>query len=138
MERPPGAPGVFGVRTVVYLRRGDHPPELDEDASTALHHAHLAHLGDLVARGIIAANGPLLDQSDPTMRGMSVYTVPVDEARRLAESDPAVRAESGSGSRTSSDGRRPPRRLPRRSRRAVPRHPRPEPRRGLCGGLGRA
>ena len=92
MERPPGVPAEFDVRTVVYLRRGDHPPELDEDASTALHHAHLAHLGDLVARGIIAANGPLLDQSDPTMRGMSVYTVPVDEARRLAESDPAVRA----------------------------------------------
>ena len=66
---------MFDVRTVVYLRRGDHPPELDEDA-----------------RGIIAANGPLLDQSDPSMRGMSVYTVPVDEARRLAESDPAVRA----------------------------------------------
>ena len=35
MERPPGAPAVFDVRTVVYLRRGDHPPELDEDASTA-------------------------------------------------------------------------------------------------------
>ena len=83
---------MFDVRTVVYLRRGDHPPELDEDASTALHHAHLAYLGELVARGIIAANGPLLDQSDPTMRGMSVYTVPVDEAQRLAEFDPAVRA----------------------------------------------
>ena len=45
MERPPGVPAEFDVRTVVYLRRGDHPPELDEDASTALHHAHLAYLG---------------------------------------------------------------------------------------------
>ena len=34
----------------------------------------------------------MLDQSDPTMRGMSVYTVGPDEARRLAEQDPAVRA----------------------------------------------
>ena len=92
MERPPGVPAEFDLRTVVYLRRGDHPPELDEDASTALHHAHLAYLGDLTARGIIAVNGPLLDQSDTTMRGMSVYTVPVAEARRLAEGDPAVRA----------------------------------------------
>src|SRR4029078_13250997 len=92
MERPPGAPAVFDVRTVVYLRRGDHPPELDEDASTVPHHARLAAVGDLVTRGIIAANGPLLDQYDPTMRGMSVYTVPVDEARRLAEADAALPA----------------------------------------------
>jgi len=92
MERPPGVPAVFDVRTVVYLRRGDHPPELDEDASTALHHAHLAHLAGLIDRGIIAANGPLRDQSDETIRGMSVWTVGPEEARRLAESDPAVQA----------------------------------------------
>ncbi|HEY6740807.1 MAG TPA: YciI family protein [Lapillicoccus sp.] len=92
MERPPGVPAEFDVRTIVYLRRGDNPPELDEEASTALHHAHLAHLAQLGQQGIIAANGPLRDQSDPTLRGMSVYTVDVDEARRLAESDPAVRA----------------------------------------------
>jgi uncharacterized protein len=92
MERPPGAPATFDVRTVVYLRRGTDPPDLDEEASTALHHAHLAHLADLGRRGIIAANGPLLDQSDPSLRGMSVYTVEPAEARRLAESDPAVRA----------------------------------------------
>ena len=92
MDRPPGVPETFDVRTVVYLRRGAHPPELDDEASTALHHAHLAHLAGLGRRGIVAANGPLLDQSDPTMRGMSVYTVGPDEARRLAEQDPAVRA----------------------------------------------
>ena len=92
MERPPGVPASFDVRTVVYLRRGTDPPDLPEEESTALHHAHLAHLADLVRRGIIAANGPLLDQSDQTMRGMSVYTVDADEARRLAEQDPAVRA----------------------------------------------
>ena len=92
MDRPPGVPETFDVRTVVYLRRGEHPPELDDEASTALHHAHLAHLADLGRRGVIAANGPLLDQSDPTIRGMSVYTVGPDEARRLAEQDPAVRA----------------------------------------------
>jgi uncharacterized protein YciI len=57
-----------------------------------LHHAHLAHLASLGQQGIIAANGPLRDQSDATLRGMSVYTVDVDEARRLAESDPAVKA----------------------------------------------
>ena len=74
MERPPGAPRSFDVRTIVYLRRGTNPPDLGEEASTALHHAHLAYLTELAQRGIIAANGPLLDQSDETMRGMSVYT----------------------------------------------------------------
>ena len=92
MERPHGVPESFDVRTVVYLRRGTTPPDRDEEASTALHHAHLAYLADLGRRGIIAANGPLLDQSDETMRGMSVYTVDADEARQLAEQDPAVRA----------------------------------------------
>ncbi len=76
------------MRTVVYLRRGHHPPELTE-ASTALHHAHLAHLADLGRRGIIAANGPLLDQSDPTMRGCR-STRWHRRGTRLAEQDPAV------------------------------------------------
>ena len=92
MERPPGEPESFDVRTIVYLRRGHNPPELSEEGSVALHHQHLAYLADLGRRGIIAANGPLLDQSDETMRGMSVNTVDASEARRLAEQDPAVRA----------------------------------------------
>ena len=92
MDRPPGVPEEFEVRTVVYLRRGADPPDLPEEESTALHHAHLAHLAELGRRGVIAANGPLLDQSDETLRGMSVYTVGPEEARRLAEQDPAVRA----------------------------------------------
>ena len=92
MERPAGVPATFDVRTIVYLRRGTSPPDLGEQESTELHHAHLAYLANLAERGIIAANGPLLDQSDETMRGMSVYTVDAAEARRLAEQDPAVLA----------------------------------------------
>ena len=90
MERPYGVPAEFDVRTVVFLRRGADPPELDDAASTALHHEHLRYLADLGRRGVVAANGPLVDQSDKTLRGLSVYTVPADEARRLAEADPAV------------------------------------------------
>jgi len=58
MERSPGVPATFDVRTVVYLRRGANPPELSEEESAALHHAHLAHLAELWRRGIIAANAP--------------------------------------------------------------------------------
>jgi uncharacterized protein YciI len=88
--RPHGVPEVFDVRTVVYLRNGVDPPDLDEEASTALHHAHLAYLHGLWERGLVAANGPLLDKSDESIRGMSVWTVPPEEARRWAEQDPAV------------------------------------------------
>ena len=86
MERPLGVPASFDVRTIVYLRRGTNPPDLAEKASTELHHSHLAHLAELGRRGIIAANGPLLDQSDKTLRGMSVYTLDAIEARRLGRS----------------------------------------------------
>ena len=92
MERPHGVPESFDVRTVVFLRTGDNPPDLPEDESTALHHAHLAHLAELARRGIVVANGPLLDKSDETIRGLSVYSVDPDEARRIAEQDPAVKA----------------------------------------------
>lgn len=85
-------PAVFEVRTLVVLRSGTAPPELGPDDARALQLAHVAYLADLVERGLVAANGPLLDASDPTMRGLSVYTVGVEEARRLAEDDPAVRA----------------------------------------------
>ena len=87
------APESFDVRTVVYLRRGggDDPPRSwarrSRPPCTTPTWRHLAELG---RRGIIAANGPLRDQSDETIRGMSVWTVDVDEARRLAEQDPAV------------------------------------------------
>lgn len=91
-DRPPGAPARFDVRTVVYLRQGPNPPDLPEEESTALHHAHLAHLADLGRRGFIVVNGPLLDKSDETIRGMSIWSVEPEEARRLAEQDPAVRA----------------------------------------------
>jgi uncharacterized protein len=92
MERPPGVPATFDVRTIVFLRRGTDPPHLTDEASAALHHAHLAYLADLGRRGVVVANGPLLEQSDETLRGMTVYAVDADEARRLAEADPAVLA----------------------------------------------
>lgn len=92
MDRPEGAPAEFEVRTVVFLRRGNNPPQLTDEDADALQSAHLAYLGDLVRRGLIAANGPLVDQSDDSMRGMSVYTLPAHEALRLARQDPAVRA----------------------------------------------
>jgi uncharacterized protein len=36
--------------------------------------------------------GPFRDQEDPSLRGLCFYACGVEEARRLAEQDPAVRA----------------------------------------------
>jgi len=40
----------------------------------------------------MAVAGPFSEQPDETLRGFCLYTVEVDEARRLAESDPSVQA----------------------------------------------
>ncbi len=58
----------------------------------AIHAAHLAYLGALVRRGTILVNGPFASVDEPRLRGMSLYTVGPEEARRLANEDPAVRA----------------------------------------------
>lgn len=92
MDRPPGVPAEFDVRTVVFLIRPDNPPAFDEDALDALQVQHLAFVADLASRGITAANGPMRDQTDVRVRGISVYTVGVDEALAIAREDPMVRA----------------------------------------------
>ncbi len=92
VTRPVGAPAEFDVRTLVFLYRGEAPPELDEAALDDLQRRHLAYGADLNARGVTVANGPLRSQSDVRLRGMSVYTVGVSEALAIAEQDPMVRA----------------------------------------------
>ena len=45
------------------------------------------------AAGHLLVAGPLADQGDPRMRGISIYrTGSVERARELAEADPAVQA----------------------------------------------
>jgi hypothetical protein len=43
-------------------------------------------------RGAMAVAGPFGDQPDESWRGFCLYTVGLEEARRLAESDPSVQA----------------------------------------------
>jgi uncharacterized protein YciI len=59
--------------------------------SDALQDAHLAHLASLHDAGSLLAAGPISDPSGE-LRGLSILSVPVDEARRLKEADGAVRA----------------------------------------------
>jgi uncharacterized protein YciI len=70
------------------IARSDAPP-FDPATAAALQDAHLAHLAQLHAAGHLLAAGPL---SDERFRGLSILNVEPDEALRLKETDPAVRA----------------------------------------------
>jgi uncharacterized protein len=78
--------------TVVLLRWGDRASEFSEAELDALQEHHLAHLQRMRDEGYLLAAGPFDGQPDITWRGFSFYGVGVEEARRLAEQDPAVRA----------------------------------------------
>ncbi len=42
--------------------------------------------------GKLVVAGPFDDQTDPRMRGLCIYRTSLEEARRLAQDDPAVKA----------------------------------------------
>ena len=78
--------------TLVLLVRPPDAPQFTEEELDRLQVEHLTHLRDLVRRGLLIANGPLVDQTNERVRGVSIYGVPLDEAIALASTDPMVRA----------------------------------------------
>jgi len=75
------------------LRRPDAPRWYDEETLERIQREHLAYLESLRAAGHVVTNGPVLDPPDESLRGLVFYrTGSLDEARRLAEQDPAVLA----------------------------------------------
>lgn len=81
----------FQRLSIVQLRSPDvvPPDSADDDRIQA---EHFAYLGGLRDRGIVALNGPVRFKDSPSFRGMTIYTVDVDEARAYALADPAVKA----------------------------------------------
>ncbi|HEY4226378.1 MAG TPA: YciI family protein [Pseudolysinimonas sp.] len=78
----------FDTFVVARLLTGPNPPELTEDESDGLQDAHMAHIADMWASGALIAAGPA---SGPDgMRGFSVFVCSLEEARALADRDPAV------------------------------------------------
>jgi uncharacterized protein YciI len=92
MPRDPNVPEAFDVYTMVILRRPPDAPEMSEEELDALQARHLAYRAELRRQGVIVVNGPFGDQSDITLRGMSLFACDVDEARRLSDGDPSVQA----------------------------------------------
>jgi uncharacterized protein len=78
---------------LVVLRRPAGATEYDEPTLDRIQAEHLAYLDSLREAGRIVTNGPVLDHPDESVRGLTFFRVgSVEEARRLAEDDPAVRA----------------------------------------------
>ncbi len=92
MPRDPNIPDAFDVYTMVLLRRPADAPQLPEDELDALQSRHLAYRAKLRSDGVLVANGPLGEQSDPSLRGLSIMSCDLDEARRLNALDPSVQA----------------------------------------------
>ncbi len=92
MSRDPNVPDAFDVYTMVLLRRPPDAPQMSEDALDELQTRHLAYRAELRRRGVLVANGPLGEQTDESMRGLSIYACDLAEAARLSDGDPSVQA----------------------------------------------
>jgi uncharacterized protein YciI len=92
VPRDPNIPDAFDVFTMVLLRRPADAPQLSEEALDALQARHLAYRAELRRTGVLVVNGPLDEQSDVALRGLSIFACDLEEARRLSDADPSVRA----------------------------------------------
>lgn len=92
MPRDPNVPDAFDVYTMVILRRPPDAPDMSDEELDALQARHLAYRAELRRQDVIVVNGPFGEQSDITLRGMSVFAGDLEEARRLTDADPSVQA----------------------------------------------
>ena len=78
---------------LVLLRRPESPPDYEEAELDRIQSEHLDHHRRLRESGQVVTNGPVRQQPDESLRGLTFYrTGSLEEARRLAEADPAVQA----------------------------------------------
>ncbi|KHL16445.1 YCII-related domain-containing protein [Mumia flava] len=92
MTRDPNVPDAFDVYTVVVLRRPQDAPALSDAELDELQTRHLAYRAGLARDGVVVANGPFDAQSDPALRGLSIFACGPAEAARLSDADPSVLA----------------------------------------------
>jgi len=87
-------PQQFDRYWMVFLIRGDHPPELSEEAGAELQKQHLGHLSKVWRSGHALVAGPFEVPAEDALRGIVLYRgdLDEDEVRELAEADPAVQA----------------------------------------------
>jgi uncharacterized protein len=82
----------FDRHTLVLLVLRPDAPELTDEEADELQDRHLAFRADLRERGYIVGGGPLVDQDDERLRGLSIMACDSATARQLSSQDPAVQA----------------------------------------------
>lgn len=92
MPRDPNIPDAFDVYTLVLLRRPPDAPDMSDEELDELQARHLAYRAKLRRDGVLVVNGPMREQSDPTLRGLSIFACGLEEAARLSDGDPSVQA----------------------------------------------
>jgi uncharacterized protein len=92
MPRDPNIPDAFDVYTLVLLRWPADPPTFSDEELAALQARHLAYRAELKRQGKVVVNGPFDEQSDVSMRGLSIFACDRAEAARLSDGDPSVQA----------------------------------------------
>lgn len=92
MPRDPNIPDAFDVFTLVLLRRPADAPAMSDAELGDLQARHLAYRAELHRQGLLVVNGPLAEQSDEALRGLSIFACGLDEAARLSDADPSVEA----------------------------------------------
>jgi uncharacterized protein YciI len=91
-QAAPATPPKMEAFALVILRRGAAWTPEQTPATEELQKQHIGHLVAMARAGKMVVAGPLGDQKDETMRGICLYRTSLDEARALAEQDPAVKA----------------------------------------------
>jgi len=82
----------FDRWTVLLLRRREPGPPLSDATQDELQDRHLAYLTGLHSDGRLVAAGPVEGAGAQGIAGICIYRGGVEEARALAENDPAVQA----------------------------------------------
>src|SRR4051812_50157495 len=82
----------FARHPLALLVRRPDAPELTDEEAAELQDRHLAFRADLRERGYLIGGGPLVDQDDERLRGLSIMACDPDTARRLCHADPAGQA----------------------------------------------
>ena len=85
-------PDRFDRHTIIFLVRPADPTPYSDEELDRLQVEHLTYLRGLMDEGVLIANGPLDEQTDVRMRGISIYDLPLDAALERANADPMVRA----------------------------------------------
>jgi uncharacterized protein YciI len=76
---------------LVLLKRPTSSPNFSEEELEQLQAQHIAHLLEQTRLGHIRVAGPVDEQQDESLRGLSLYqTGSLERTRELASSDPSV------------------------------------------------